>query len=81
VVNFLMPKIVLDQPRVESLVRQVIAAGMPEHMRPDLERQPGALPYLFEQVVDSLARHRAALTYEEMRQMHGVPSVSRYGAT
>ncbi len=42
---------------------------MPEHMRPDLERQPGALPYLLKQVVDGLTRHRAALAYEEMRQM------------
>jgi hypothetical protein len=67
--DILMSQIVLDQSRIESLVGQVVAAGMLEHMRPNLERQASALPDLLKQIVDGLARHHAALTYEEMRQM------------
>jgi hypothetical protein len=38
-----MAEIVLDQPRVVAAIGQVVAARVPEHVRVDVEGQPGAL--------------------------------------
>ena len=53
-----------DQSRVESLIGQVVLAGMPEHMRPDLERQAGALPDLLEQIVGVPSARRIDSVFE-----------------
>ncbi len=63
-----MPEPRLESPRIVAGVRQGETAGMPEHVRMDRKRHPGALAEACDQCVEALGRHRtAALGSEHMR--------------
>ncbi len=63
-----MPEPRLESPRIVAGVRQGEAAGLPEHVRVDRKRHPGALAEARDQCVEALGRHRAAaLGNERMR--------------
>jgi len=55
-----MPEPRLEGPRIVAGVRQGEAAGVPEHLRVDRKRHPGALAEARDQCVEALGRHRAA---------------------
>jgi hypothetical protein len=44
VLDVLVAEISLQRPRIDALIRQQIAAGVPEHVRMNWERQLGARP-------------------------------------
>src|SRR5215475_9997211 len=62
-----MAQIILYQPFVISLVRQKEATRVTQHVRVDHKRRPGALPDLFEQIVNGLARECSSLSNKEKR--------------
>ena len=55
-----MAKPCLECPRIVAGVRQSKAAGVPEHVRVNRKRHPGALAEACDQCVEALGRHRAA---------------------
>src|SRR5262245_38775151 len=59
-----MAQVILHDPQIRGLVGQVIAAGVPEHMRIDV-RQAGVVGDAGDQVVDCLARHLGATLVHE----------------
>jgi hypothetical protein len=47
VVNILVPQVVLDAARIDAIVGELLATGMAQHVRMDLEREASldAQPY------------------------------------
>ena len=67
ILNLLVPKVVLDQPKVAALVRKVVAATVPQQVRIRLHRQPGALACLRYDAPERAAAHfLRALRAEEI---------------
>jgi hypothetical protein len=61
VLDVAVAKPCLGCPRIVAGVRQGETAGVPEHVRVDRKRYPGALAEACDQCVEALGRHRAAL--------------------
>lgn len=56
--NIPVPQIVLNQSRVNAVIRQSITTAVPEHMRMDSNNQPGIPSGFSQQVIKSLTGKR-----------------------
>src|SRR5262245_25266611 len=66
VLNVLVPEIGLQRPRIPASVRQLVAAGVAEHMRVRLDLEPGRLASPADELLKVGHRHRrAALGHEQ----------------
>ena len=62
-----MAKPILNCPRVVALVCERVAAGVPQHVRVNLEREAGALTDALDQAIDGIGCERcAALSLEHI---------------
>jgi hypothetical protein len=55
-----MSEPILNEPRIVPRVGHRVAAGMPEHMRVDLEGESGALADALDQAIDGVRGERPA---------------------
>lgn len=53
-----MPQPILNCPRVVPCIRQGVAAGVPEHVDVNLEREAGAFPDALDQAIDGVTGER-----------------------
>jgi hypothetical protein len=65
VLDRLMPKPILNCPRIVASVGQGVAAAVPQHVSMDLEFEASALTNAFDQAINSIRRERAAALSSE----------------
>jgi hypothetical protein len=55
-----MPEPILNGPRINAVIGELVAAGMPQHVEVDRERQASTLADDLDQPIDGIRRERRA---------------------
>lgn len=64
--DVLVAEIILDETGVIAAIGEIIARGMAQHVRMDMEAQLGAQTTLLDEIIHGLPCHGAAFTEEEI---------------
>src|SRR5262245_41966245 len=69
VLDVLVPEVRLQAARIVTLVRELVAAGVPQHMRVRLDLEPGGLASPANELLEVADGHwRAAFGHEQERR-------------
>src|SRR5262249_1385283 len=60
VLDVLVAEVVLQRARIDALVRQLVAASVPQHVWMDGERHLGGLAEAQDQLLEAVRRHRCS---------------------
>jgi hypothetical protein len=65
VLDVLVAEVVLQEPRIDALVRQLVTAGMAQHVRVDRERHLGGFPKALDEPAEAHWAHRRSTLAHE----------------